>query len=102
MSYVLLGEFSATASRKLLLRLATTTPLRRTSSGRRGVASCTRLLMLKVALSTSVPTLKVAVMVATPLLEELLWKYSRFSTPESCSSMGAATVLASVSALAPG
>src|SRR3569623_588905 len=62
MSYVLLGELSATTSRMFCERLATVTPLRRTSSGRRGVASCTRLLTLKVALSMSVPTSKVAVM----------------------------------------
>ena len=73
MSCVLLGEFSATAIKKLLLRLATTTPLRRTSSGSRGVANCTRLLTLKTALSTSVPTSKVAVMVVWPLDEEPLW-----------------------------
>ena len=102
MSRLLSGEFSATTSRKLLDRLATCTPLRRTSSGRRGVASCTRLLMLKVALSMSVPTSNVAVMVVWPLDDELLLKYSRFSTPESCSSMGAATVRAKVSADAPG
>ena len=39
------------------------TPLRRTSSGRRGSASCTRLLRWNTALSTSVPTSNVAVIV---------------------------------------
>ena len=102
MSCVLLGEFRPTAIRKLLLRLATTTPLRRTSSGSRGVASCTRLLTLNTALSTSVPTSKVAVIVVCPLLDEDEPKYSRFSSPDSCSSIGAATVLARVSADAPG
>lgn len=96
------GEVTAITSRKLDERLATCTPLRRTSSGSRGVASWTRLLMLKVALSTSVPTSKVAVMVVCPLEAELELKYSRFSTPDSCSSIGAATVRASVSAEAPG
>ena len=89
-------------SRKFCDRLATVTPLRRTSSGSRGVASCTRLLTLKVALSTSVPTSNVAVIVAWPFDAELELKYNRFSTPESCSSIGAATVFASVSAEAPG
>ncbi len=96
------GELSATTSRMLVERLATVMPLRRTSSGRRGVASCTRLLTAKVALSTSVPTSKVAVIVVTPLEAEDELKYSMPSTPESCSSIGAATVLASVSADAPG
>ena len=34
--------------------------------------------------------------------DEVELKYESFSTPESCSSIGAATVRASVSALAPG
>ena len=50
----------------------------------------------------SVPTSKVAVIVVWPLEAELELKYSRFSIPESCSSIGAATVRASVSADAPG
>src|SRR3569833_3175970 len=37
MSYVLFGELSATTSKMFVERLATITPLRRTSSGRRGV-----------------------------------------------------------------
>jgi hypothetical protein len=96
------GEFSAMTTRKFCERLATMTPLRRTSSGSRGVASCTRLLTLKVALSVSVPTSKVAVMVTVPLEADDELKYSMPSMPESCSSIGAATVRASVSAEAPG
>jgi len=83
-------------------RFCTTTPVRRTSSGRRGSAICTRLLTWIVALLTSVPTSNVPVMVSVPLEAEDELKYSRPSTPESCSSIGAATVRASVSALAPG
>ncbi len=83
-------------------RFCTITPLRRTSSGRRGRAACTRLLTLKVARSTSVPTSKVAVMVSAPSEPAVELKYSMPSMPESCSSMGAATVCAMVSALAPG
>ena len=41
-------------------------------------------------------------MVVWPLDAELELKYSSFSTPESCSSIGAATVRARVSAEAPG
>ena len=41
-------------------------------------------------------------MVSVPLESALELKYKRFSTPLNCSSIGAATVLAKVSALAPG
>jgi hypothetical protein len=41
-------------------------------------------------------------MVNVPLESALELKYSKPSTPLNCSSMGAATVLESVSALAPG
>ena len=85
-----------------LERFCITRPVRRTSSGKRGRAIFTRLLTLKVAWSTSVPTSKVAVIVNVPLESALELKYSRSSTPLSCSSMGAATVFARVSALAPG
>ena len=47
----------------------TVMPLRRTSSGSRGSAIFTRLLTLTVAVSTLVPTSKVAVMVSAPLLD---------------------------------
>lgn len=52
-----------------LERFWTITPLRRTSSGRRGSAALTRLLTLTEAMSTLVPTSKVAVMVTVPLAE---------------------------------
>ena len=67
-------------------------PVRRTSSGKRGNAILTRLLTLKVAWSISVPTSKVIVIVSVPLESALELKYRRFSTPLSCSSIGAATV----------
>ena len=47
-------------------RFCTITPLRRTSSGRRGRAICTRLLSWNIARSTSVPTSNVAVIVSVP------------------------------------
>jgi len=50
-------------------RFWTITPLRRTSSGRRGSAALTRLLTLTEAMSTLVPTSKVAVIVTEPLAE---------------------------------
>src|SRR5512141_3243630 len=83
-------------------RFCTVTPLRVTSAGRRGAASWTRLLTLNTALSTSVPVSNVTVIDTVPFDDELELKYSMFSTPESCSSIGAATTLASVSAEAPG
>src|SRR3954468_11501454 len=78
------------------------TPLRRTSSGRGGSAICTGLLTLNTDWSTLVPGSNVAVICSEPLEDEVELKYESFSTPESCSSIGAATVRDSVSALAPG
>ena len=65
------GDDSATTSRMSIERFCTITPLRRTSSGRRGSAICTRLLTLNTAWSTSVPTSKVAVIVSVPLEDEV-------------------------------
>ena len=96
------GEDSTGNTVTSLARSRTLMPLRRTSSGCRGSVICTRLLTSNTALSTSVPTSKVVTRLLWPLDEELELKYSSPSTPESCSSMGAATVRASVSALAPG
>ncbi len=50
-------------------RFCTITPLRRTSSGRRGSAICTRLLTLNTAWSTLVPGSKVIVMLSVPVEE---------------------------------
>ncbi len=96
------GDTSDTTSRMSNERFCTMTPLRRTSSGRRGNAICTRLLTLNTDWSTLVPGSKVAVICSVPLDDEVELKKDSFSTPESCSSIGAATVRASVSALAPG
>ena len=71
-------------------------------SGRRGSAILTRLLTFTVAMSMLVPTSNVAVIVNVPLEAAVELKYSRFSTPDSCSSIGAATVRVSVSLEAPG
>src|SRR2546421_10095081 len=83
-------------------RFCTMTPFLRTSSGSRGSAICTRLLTLNTDWSTLVPGSKVAVICSEPFEEEVELKKDSFSTPESCSSIDAATVFASVSALAPG
>src|ERR1044072_5095792 len=83
-------------------RFCTMTPFRRTSSGRRGSAICTRLLTLNTDWSTLVPGSKVAVICSVPGEEEGEQKKETFPPPESCSSIGAATVRDSVSALAPG
>src|SRR3989441_10737296 len=96
------GEISDTTSRMSNERFCTMTPLRRTSSGSRGSAICTRLLTLNTDWSTLVPGSKVAVICSVPLEDEVELKKDSFSTPDNCSSMGAATVRDSVSALAPG
>src|SRR5688572_19531587 len=83
-------------------RFCTMTPFLRTSSGRRGSAICTRLLTLNTDWSTLVPGSNVAVICSEPLEDEVELKNDSFSTPESCSSIGAATVRDRVSALAPG
>ena len=102
MSRWLPGEISVTASRMSKERFCTMTPLRRTSSGRRGSAICTRLFTLNTDWSTLVPGSKVAVIESEPVDDEVELKNESFSTPESCSSIGAAVVRATVSALAPG
>jgi len=52
-------------------RLATMMPLRRTSSGSRGNATCTRLFSCTTARSMSVPTSNVQVIVSEPSWEAL-------------------------------
>src|SRR6185436_14526281 len=96
------GDTSDTTSRMSNERFCTITPLRRTSSGRRGSAICTRLFTLNTDWSTLVPGSKVTVICRLPVEDEVELKYDSFSTPESCSSIGAATVRDRVSALAPG
>ncbi|MNT95820.1 hypothetical protein D3C72_2377740 [compost metagenome] len=63
------SDSSATTCRMSLERFWTITPLRRTSSGSRGSAALTRLLTLTEAMSTLLPTSKVAVMLTEPLAE---------------------------------
>jgi len=55
-------------------RFCTMMPLRRTSSGSRGSATLTRLLSWNTAVSTFVPTSKVAVIVTVPSAAALDWK----------------------------
>ena len=82
--------------------LRTTTPMSRTCSGRRGVATATRFCTSTWALSRSAPRRKVTVMVRWP--SPVAWDdmYSMSSTPLICCSIGVATVSDRVSAEAPG
>ena len=88
--------------RKDVERLRTLTPCRRTSSGSCDSAVWTRLLTLMAARSGSVPIAKVMVMPSAPLPALAERRYSMSSTPLMACSSGAATVSATVSALAPG
>src|SRR5579862_6452822 len=82
--------------------LRVTTPLRCTSSGNCGVAIATRFCTKTCALSRSVPSLKVMVIVSWPFEVAWLYMYSMSSTPLICCSIGAATVSEMVCAEAPG
>ena len=78
------------------------TPSRRTSSGSRASAIATRFCVSTCALSRSVPSLKVTVILAWPSLVEMLLMYSMSSTPLISCSIGVATVSATICAVAPG
>jgi len=80
----------------------TTTPAAFTSAGSRGVAAATRFSTSTWAWLGSVPSLKVTVMARWPSPVDWLDRYSMFSTPLICSSIGVATLSARVSAEAPG
>src|SRR5262245_31629085 len=77
-------------------------PRRLTRSGRTGWAMETRFCTSTCAIFRSVPTLNVTVRVYVPSLVHCEDMYSMFSTPLTCCSTGAATVSATVWALAPG
>src|SRR5438045_1552577 len=80
----------------------TDNPCRTTSCGSTGSASDTRFCTCTCAVSRFVPSLKVMVSFIAPSLVLWLLMYIMFSTPLTCSSMGVATVEATVWALAPG
>src|SRR5437762_562639 len=80
----------------------TVTPMALTTSGNCGRAWVTRFCTSTWAMLTSVPILKVTVRVYEPSLVDCDDMYIMFSTPLTCCSMGAATVSATTSALAPG
>jgi hypothetical protein len=82
--------------------LTVVTPSRWTSSGKRGIACDTRFCTSCCALSGSVPSLNVTVVVMLPSLLACDCMYSIFSTPLICSSMGDATVSAITFGFAPG
>src|SRR4029077_16754270 len=73
-----------------------------TSGGMTGRASETRFCTSTWAMSEFMPRLKVTVRVYVPSLVDVEDMYIMPSTPLTCSSMGAATVSRTVSALAPG
>ena len=81
---------------------STVTPYWRTTSGNVLVAVCTRLFTLIMAWSGSVPTLKETIRFISPLEAEVEFIYNISSTPFTCCSIGAATVSAMTSGLAPG
>src|SRR5262245_14142703 len=78
------------------------TPVALTTSGSVGKAWLTRFCTSTWALSRLVLSLKVTVRLYDPSLVDCEDMYSMFSTPLTCCSMGAATVLATTVALAPG
>jgi hypothetical protein len=78
------------------------TPMALTTSGSFGWAMATRFWTSTCAVSGSVPILNVTVMRSEPSFVACDSMYSMFSTPFTCSSMGEATVAATVSAVAPG
>ncbi len=83
-------------------RFCTTSPWRDTSAGRSGRARWTRLLTLMAFWSGLVPISNVTVRFIVPEPVDVESWYSMFSTPLICCSSGAATVAATVSAVAPG
>ena len=80
----------------------TVTPIDRTCSGRRGSAVLTRFCTSTCAVSRLVPSLKVTVSDMLPSLVDCDVMYSMLSTPLISCSSGVATVLATISAEAPG
>ena len=96
------GDVTEAIIRKPCEALATTMPVCRTASGRRGSARATRFWTRTWAVSRSVPGWKVTVMATEPSEVEDEVTYSIPSTPLISCSIGAATVSARVSAEAPG
>src|SRR5215470_10992645 len=96
------GEERLTTSIRSGELLATVTPILRTSAGSRGWAIDTRFCTCTCAMSRLMPRSKVTEIENFPSAVEFDDKYSMFSTPLICSSIGATTVEATTSALAPG
>src|SRR5262245_24493020 len=82
--------------------LVTVTPMFRTSSGNRGWAMATRFCTSTCAVSRSVPSLNVTASDMFPSPVDCEVMYSMLSTPLTSCSIGVATVLATISAEAPG
>jgi hypothetical protein len=96
------GDSMNTTIRRSGLFFRVTTPTRCTSSGSRGCAIATRFCTSTCALSRSVPSLKVTVMLSWPFEVAWLYMYSMSSTPLISCSIGVATVSDTVCAEAPG
>src|SRR5262245_43676843 len=96
------GEKRCTTSIRSGEAFCTVTPTWRTSCGSRGCAMATRFCTCTWAMSRLVPRSKVTAMVKRPSAVEFDDMYSMFSTPLIWSSMGATTVEATTSELAPG
>src|SRR5205823_14593080 len=96
------GAVSEMARTMLVDCFLTVTPWRRTSSGSDGSATASRLWTCTWALSRLVPISNVMVSEYDPSDELVEDMYIMFSTPLTCCSIGAATVLATSLALAPG
>jgi len=83
-------------------RFSTAIPAPVTVSGNRPIAPSTSLLTLIAAMSGSVPTSKVTISSMSPSSVDFERMYAMLSTPSTVASIGAATVSATASALAPG
>ena len=88
--------------KKLSEVFCTVTPCRCTASGSSGVACDSLFCTCTCATSASVPAVKVRVMLALPFEDELEDMYRMPSSPVICCSITWVTVLATVSAEAPG
>src|SRR6185437_8521049 len=96
------GEYRCTTIIRSGELFCTVTPILRTSAGRRGCAMATRFCTWTCAISRLVPISKVTEIVKRPSPVEFDDRYSMFSTPLICCSIGVTTVDATTSALAPG
>src|SRR5579862_9568840 len=96
-----LGAYTATIISMLGFNALTVMPNRLATAGNKGEAILTRFCTSSVAISISVPILKVTFMDISPLLVLLLCIYSMPGVPFTWASMGVGTVCSTVWASAP-